>query len=387
MGAIPFGGFPFEVPSHDPGGEREGHVSGVAAFAGSFDVAQAERLLWRAGFGPRKGEAEALAQLGLDGAVHALTYPDREQLVGPAPTDEKGRPLAPYDAWGHDHVWWLDRMVRTSRPLVERMTLVWHDWFATSNDGVDSQRLMLNQNQLFREHGLGAFPDLLGQVTKDPAMLLWLNGSDNSKWSPNENYAREMLELFTLGAGRGYTESDVRQNARALTGFRNDWKRASARSTSATTRARTTPAPRRSSTSAAPSPGRTRSGSRSRTSHPSFFVNKLWGYFVPTPPDAATRRALERVYVGSGKRIKPVVDGDPQASRVVQRAADGQVAGRLQRGPAAPARPRRRHDRVCVARRDGGPAPLLSAERRRLGRRAGSTRRRGAAAGGSRPTC
>ena len=116
-------------------------------------------------------------------------------------------------------------MVRTSRPLVERMTLVWHDWFATSDAGVDSQRLMLNQNQLLREHALGAFPELLAEVTKDPAMLPVLNGSDNSKRSPNENYGREMLELFTLGAGRGYTESDVRENARALTGFRNDWRR------------------------------------------------------------------------------------------------------------------------------------------------------------------
>ena len=197
----------------------------VAAHRGTFGVAEAERLLWRAGFGPRKGEAEKLAALGLNGAVRTLTNPGREQFVGPAPTDDKGRPLAPYDAWGHDHVWWLDRMVRTSRPLVERMTLVWHDWFATSNAGVGSQRLMLNQNQLFREHGLGSFKQLLEDVTKDPAMLLWLNGSDNSRWSPNENYAREMMELFTLGAGRGYTESDVRQQARALTGFRNDWRR------------------------------------------------------------------------------------------------------------------------------------------------------------------
>ena len=132
----------------------------VAAYKGSFGAAQAERLLWRAGFGPRKGEAEALAKLGLDGAVRALANPGREQLVGPAPKDEKGRPLAPYDAWGHDHVWWLDRMVRTSRPLVERMTLVWHDWFATSNSGVGSQRLMLNQNQLFRDRAHSLFTDI-----------------------------------------------------------------------------------------------------------------------------------------------------------------------------------------------------------------------------------
>ena len=67
-------------------------------------------------------------------AVHSLTHPRSQRLKGPGPRDEDGRPLAPRDAWGHDHCWWLDRMVRTQAPLVERMTLVWHDWFATSKD-------------------------------------------------------------------------------------------------------------------------------------------------------------------------------------------------------------------------------------------------------------
>jgi uncharacterized protein (DUF1800 family) len=280
----------------------------AAAHRGSFGAAQAERLLWRAGFGPRKGEAEALAKLGLDGAVHALTNPGNEKLVGPAPKDEKGRPLAPYDAWGHDHVWWLDRMVRTSRPLVERMALVWHDWFATSNDGVGSQRLMLNQNQLFRTHGLGSFSDLLLNVTRDPAMLLWLSGSDNSKTSPNENYGREMMELFTLGAGRGYTESDVRQQARALTGFRNDWK------------------PGAGSVNFRYDPARHDPGMKTifhkrgaftwkdavrlsvtHPDHPSFFVRKLWSYFIAGDPDPSTQRALERLYASSGHEVRPVV--------------------------------------------------------------------------------
>ena len=283
-------------------------VSGVAAFRGSFDAAHAERLLWRAGFGPRKGEAETLAKLGLDGAVHALTHPGNEAFVGPAPTDDKGRPLAPYDAWGHDHVWWLDRMVRTSRPLVERMALIWHDWFATSNDGVNSQHLMLDQNQLFRQHGLGSFSDLLLEVTRNPAMLLWLNGTDNSKQSPNENYGREMMELFTLGAGRGYGEQDVRQNARALTGFRNDWKRGVG-----DVNFRYDPTYH--------DPGaKTIFGKRGAWSwkdscrlcvthpdHASFFVTKLWSYFVPTPPDAATQHALQRMYVAGKFEIRPVV--------------------------------------------------------------------------------
>jgi uncharacterized protein (DUF1800 family) len=280
----------------------------VAAHKGTFGVAEAERLLWRAGFGPRKGEAEKLAALGLDGAVHSLTNPSREKFVGRAPTDDKGRPLAPYDAWGHDHVWWLDRMVRTSRPLVERMTLVWHDWFATSNDGVDSQRLMLNQNQLFRDHGLGSFKQLLLDVTKDPAMLLWLNGSDNSRWSPNENYAREMMELFTLGAGRGYTESDIRQQARALTGFRNDW-----RSGVGNVNFRYDP---KAHDGGMKTIFKHRGAFTWRDSvrlavanpnHPSFFVGKLWSYFIAGTPDDATARALEHLYVSSGYAVKPVV--------------------------------------------------------------------------------
>ena len=117
---------------------------------------------------PRKGEAQALAKLGLDGAVRSLTRPKGERFVGPAPRDDKGRGLAPADAWGHDHLWWLDRMVRTSRPLVERMTLVWHDWFATSLAGVGSQKLMLNQNKLLRRLSLGNFRDPAREVTRDP---------------------------------------------------------------------------------------------------------------------------------------------------------------------------------------------------------------------------
>ena len=119
-------------------------------YRGEFGPEQAERLLWRAGFGPRRGEAAAFAKKGLDGAVKALTAPGRQRFVGPVAKDEKGRRLAPRDAWGHDHLWWLDRMVRGNRPLMERMTLVWHDWFATSNDGVGSQSLMLRQNALLR---------------------------------------------------------------------------------------------------------------------------------------------------------------------------------------------------------------------------------------------
>ncbi|MGZ4243405.1 MAG: DUF1800 family protein, partial [Solirubrobacteraceae bacterium] len=129
--------------------------SPIATLRGRFTQRHATRLLWRAGFGPKRGEARRLAALGLDGAVASLTRPPgRARLVGRAPHGADGLRLDPIDVWGDDHCWWLDRMVRSSHQLVERMTLVWHDWFATSNSGVDSQRLMIQQNELFRARGL-----------------------------------------------------------------------------------------------------------------------------------------------------------------------------------------------------------------------------------------
>jgi uncharacterized protein (DUF1800 family) len=281
---------------------------GLPVRHGRFDAPHAERLLWRAGFGPRRGEAAALAKLGLDGAVEKLLSPGAERFVGPPPRDSKGRSLAPADAWGHDHCWWLDRMVRTSRPLVERMTLVWHDWFATSNDGVGDQGLMIRQNNLFRSHAVGSFEQLLLDVTRDPAMLKWLNGTDNEKGAPNENYAREMMELFTLGADRGaYSERDVREQARALTGWRHDWKRgvgdynfrfdAKQHDDGVKTVFHQS--------------GRFdwKAACRlcvSNPAHASFFVKKLWSYFVPVAPDGATLKGLEAVY-RDGHQVRPVL--------------------------------------------------------------------------------
>ena len=281
----------------------------LPVYNGPFGQAQAERLLWRAGFGVRPNEAYQYSKLGLHGAVHKLTNPGPEKLHGPWPHDDRGRHLAPADAWGHDHAWWLDRMVRTQRPLVERMTLIWHDWFATSIDGVGSQRLMLRQNQLFRAYGLGNFHDLLRRVTANPAMLIWLNGVDNRKGSPNENYARELMELFTLGADRGaYSEDDVREQARALTGWRNDWREGKGAVNFRFDK-------RLHDTGTKKIFGKRgrfdwRDSVRLCVDHPkhaSFFVSKLWGYFIPVPPSAHDQRALERLYVSSKHDIKPVV--------------------------------------------------------------------------------
>jgi uncharacterized protein (DUF1800 family) len=108
-------------------------------------------------------------------------------------------------------------MLTTPRPLREKMALFWHTHFATSNSKVNNAPLMLNQIQLFRDNGLGSFEALLQKVTRDPAMLIWLDNRQNRKAAPNENYAREVMELFTVGLGN-YTEDDVKAGARAFTG-------------------------------------------------------------------------------------------------------------------------------------------------------------------------
>ena len=284
-------------------------VSKVPVYRGEFGRREAERLLWRAGFGPRPGEADRWAEQGLEAAVRRLTRPPRERLVGPPPRDRRGHPLAPADAYGHDHAWWLDRMVRTSRPLVERMTLVWHDWFATSNLGVGSQRFMLDQNRLFRRHALGSFSALLLDLTKDPAMLVWLSGNRNEETAPNENYASELMELFTLGAGRGYSERDVREQARALTGWRSDFRQGAGWVDFRFDPARHDAGVKRIF------------GRRGRfdwkdacrlclehPTHPEFLVRKLWSYFIPEPPDASTRRALQRLYGTSGRQVRSLLE-------------------------------------------------------------------------------
>ena len=282
-------------------------MSGVPVYTGPFGKEQAERLLWRAGFGARAGEAAKLSKLGLDAAVASLTAPATTQLVGPEPHDEKGRPIAPYDAYGHDHLWWLDRMVRTPAPLVERMTLIWHGWFATSNQGVSSQRLMLDQNQLFRQNALGSFADLLTGVTQDPAMLIWLNGNQNVKSRPNENYGREMMELFTLGANRGaYTETDVREQARALTGWRGSVNKGVITPFTYDVRQHDTGKKTIFGQSGAYDWRDACNLCLNHKLHPSFFVSKLWGYFVPTRYDAATLEGLKALY--AERQIRPVVE-------------------------------------------------------------------------------
>ena len=115
--------------------------------------------------------------------------------------------------------WWIEEMLATPTPLTERMTLFWSNRFTSSFQGVRWMQLMYRQNVMLRRNALGNYRTLLHEVIRDPAMLLYLNGQQNRKQSPNENFARELLELFTLGEGH-YTEADIRQAARAFTGWK-----------------------------------------------------------------------------------------------------------------------------------------------------------------------
>jgi uncharacterized protein (DUF1800 family) len=202
-----------------------------------------EHLLRRAGFGPASGDIERYARLGWQGALRALV--DFEQVDDD--TDSKiGRPeyvavtprgqFLPNTNISDARQRWLFRMVHSGRPLQERMALFWHNHFATAYSkiagevgGEQATRMMAanpatdaaqvqGQIDLFREHALGNFRDLLVRVARDPAMLVWLDGRTNVKGRPQENFGRELFELFTLGVGH-YTEEDIYAAARVFTGW------------------------------------------------------------------------------------------------------------------------------------------------------------------------
>ena len=135
-----------------------------------------------------------------------------------ATADLLGDSAAGAEDLGRLQAWWLFRMLFTLDPLAERMTLLWHNHFATSQLKVQNVAAMRRQNETFRSLGRGAFGDLLRAMLDDPALLVWLDAGSNKKGKPNENLGRELLELFTLGIGN-YSESDVKEVARALTGL------------------------------------------------------------------------------------------------------------------------------------------------------------------------
>jgi hypothetical protein len=218
-----------------------------------FDAVKAAHLLNRAGFGGKPEEIEKVLSLGPQGAIDWLMdFPDAcadEESENDLPdlsaidgypknfrdlremtankTQEERKALiqmlmqANREAVVQTVAWWMKRFVAGPYPLQEKLTLFWHGHFTTSAKDERAAFLMWNQNEMLRRFGAGNFREFVRQVSRDPAMLDYLNNNQNHKNKPNENYARELMELFTLGIGN-YTEDDIKNAARAFTGWGHD---------------------------------------------------------------------------------------------------------------------------------------------------------------------
>ncbi len=222
-----------------------------------WTIFEAAHLLNRAGFGGSPSDIKSFHALGREKAVDSLISPTEPLDAFPLPewsTDEVAladmsarleqrktvrqamRDLSPEaaekikrEATKENQMedrqrtlemqgWWFRRMHKTAAPLREKMTLFWHDHFATSIQKVKQPVLLIRQNELFRKNAFGSSKDLTQAILMDPAMMLYLDTQSSKKGMPNENFAREVMELFTLGEGN-YTEQDIRESARALTGY------------------------------------------------------------------------------------------------------------------------------------------------------------------------
>ena len=206
------------------------------AIAAPMGDADARHLLARTGFGPTSAELRTYAALSHHEAVDRLlrevktepattppawiSDPAPYKRPGPTATEEERKAFQQSETRRAMELraWWLREMLATRSPLTERMTLFWHNHFVSGEQKVRDARLMYAQNTLFRTQALGNFATLLHAVAKDPAMVVYLDNAQNRKGAPNENFAREVMELFTLGQGH-YSERDIKEAARAFTGW------------------------------------------------------------------------------------------------------------------------------------------------------------------------
>ena len=276
-----------------------------------------DRLFWRTGFGPTAADRAAWTGKKLDECVEGILSNKGAALVGPAPTNG-GAALDP-NADDVDLVLaWVDRMIRSTNPFLERMQFFWHGHFACSRMVVSPPQLLTRQGELFRKYSdFGSnpnadFKNMCYEVGEDPAMLRFLDGEENRIGSPNENYARELMELFALGVfdsgGKAnYSEEDVKFLAKALTGWTiNDTDPDHAVAVF---------------NPAASVQGTVRIlGKYARFNHRSavdliltqpnharFLILKLWSEFIVPPPDAATLNGLISTYTSGGYKLRPVL--------------------------------------------------------------------------------
>jgi uncharacterized protein (DUF1800 family) len=181
-----------------------------------WDSKKAGHLYRRAAFGANWEELQAATGDGPRATIGRL-------LKGNEPSADFRRAAEVMDRAARQNInlargWWLTRMLEGPHPLREKMTLFWHNHFATSDSKVQNAGRMFGQYELMHAHALGSFVDLLQGMSKDPAMMVWLDTIQSKKGQPNENYARELMELFSLGIGN-YSEKDIREAARAFTGW------------------------------------------------------------------------------------------------------------------------------------------------------------------------
>jgi uncharacterized protein (DUF1800 family) len=269
-----------------------------SAGANPADPSWIAHLLRRAGFGGPPAEIASYAAKGAKGAVDALV--DYEQT---APMDDPSPSIPGFDPNTIQSLrqLWVIRMARSPRPLEEKMTLFWHNHFATSVRKVNRPLLMWQQNSLFRSHATGNFRALMQDVAKDPAMILWLDTNTSRRARPNENFARELMELFTMGIGN-YSEQDIKESARAFTGWelRDEkyfFNRQQFDDGVKTYHGQT---------------GRF-TGEQivdiavSHSATARFITAKLYRFFVDDNPSEATVERLAKVFVDGGYEIKPVL--------------------------------------------------------------------------------
>src|SRR5580704_14165729 len=219
--------------------------SGVRRYKGDWQQAQVVHLLRRCMFGAKGTDVNYFLKKSRKKAIRELLNDEYPQPGPPVNNYNDDKYTDPEIAAGADWTisakydgmnnyrrrnsfksWWLGLMIGQDRSLREKMVLFWHNHFVTETNTVDNSLFCYQYNTLLRRHALGNFKDLVRAVSTEPAMLRYLNGYANTKKAPDENYGRELQELFTVGKGPGsrYTESDVKAAARVLTGYTINYK-------------------------------------------------------------------------------------------------------------------------------------------------------------------
>lgn len=192
-----------------------------------WDVRKVAHLYRRAAFGATIGELEQGLRDGPQRTVERLLRGGAGQQNFENLCNRLARPIKDANDGNQLTAWWLYKIAYSPHPTLEKLTLFWHDHFATSNLKVNNAGYMLGQYALMHRHALGRFDTMLQEISLDPAMMIWLDTVDSVRGRPNENYARELMELFSLGIydirnprQPNYTEEDIREAARAFTGYR-----------------------------------------------------------------------------------------------------------------------------------------------------------------------